>query len=77
MARVSCKHILLVAFFIFIFISKTATARNMPVDKKPQKVFHDDQVHTATEIHGEDHVKVDELVSMDYTPATRKPPIHN
>ncbi|KAK8717262.1 hypothetical protein V6N13_044537 [Hibiscus sabdariffa] len=54
-------------------------ARNMPVAvaKETQKVVHDDQVDTATENHGEDHVRVDELVAMDYSPATRKPPIHN
>ncbi|KAK8607021.1 hypothetical protein V6N13_052772 [Hibiscus sabdariffa] len=59
-----------------IFMVKTAgdiDARNMPVAKENQQELHDDQVLTATE----DHVKVDELVSMDYSPATRKPPIHN
>ncbi|KAK9012730.1 hypothetical protein V6N11_040768 [Hibiscus sabdariffa] len=80
MARVpcSCKY-LLVAFFLLFFISTTARARNMPVAvaKETQKVVHDDQVDTATENHGEDHVRVDELVAMDYSPATRKPPIHN
>ncbi|KAK8653524.1 hypothetical protein V6N13_127519 [Hibiscus sabdariffa] len=66
MARVPCKH-LLVAFFLLFFISTPARARNMPVAKETQLE------HAATE----DHVKVDELVSMDYSPATRKPPIHN
>ncbi|KAE8676558.1 Ubiquitin carboxyl-terminal hydrolase, putative isoform 1 [Hibiscus syriacus] len=77
MARVPCKRLLLVAFFLLLFIATTARAINMPVAKETQKVLHDDQVLTATEIHGEDHVKVDELVAMDYSPATRKPPIHN
>ncbi|KAE8689180.1 Ubiquitin carboxyl-terminal hydrolase, putative isoform 1 [Hibiscus syriacus] len=76
MARVPCKHLILVAFSLF-FIATTATARNMPVAKETQKVLHVDQVLTATENHGEDHAKVDELVAMDYSPATRKPPIHN
>ncbi|XWS44810.1 hypothetical protein CRYUN_Cryun15aG0080700 [Craigia yunnanensis] len=75
MARVPCKHLLLVAFFIFFFISTTARARNMPVAKETQKI-HDAQVLTATE-DGTPDISVDGLVSMDYTPATRKPPIHN
>ena len=41
-----------------------------------QKV-HDAQVLTATEDHGAPNINVEELVSMDYTPATRKPPVHN
>ncbi|GMI67629.1 root meristem growth factor 9, GOLVEN 2, CLE-like 9 [Hibiscus trionum] len=73
MARVPCKHLLLVAFFLLFFISTPARARNMAVAKETQKLVHDDQVLSATE----DHVKVDGLVSMDYSPATRKPPIHN
>ncbi|XP_022741498.1 uncharacterized protein LOC111293053 [Durio zibethinus] len=77
MARVLCKRLLVVAIFLFFFISTTARARNMPVAKETQKV-HDDRVHiTATEDHGAPNINVDELVSMDYTPATRKPPIHN
>ncbi|XVF58688.1 hypothetical protein PTKIN_Ptkin07bG0086000 [Pterospermum kingtungense] len=75
MARVPCKHLLLVAFFLFLFISTTARARNMPVAKKTHKV-HEAQVLTAME-DGASKVNVDELESMDYTPATRKPPIHN
>ncbi|XWS29429.1 hypothetical protein CRYUN_Cryun24cG0028900 [Craigia yunnanensis] len=76
MARVPCKHLLLVAFFLIFFISTTARARNMPVAKETQKI-HDAQVLTATEDHGAPNINVDELVSMDYTPPTRKPPIHN
>ncbi|GMI68626.1 root meristem growth factor 9, GOLVEN 2, CLE-like 9 [Hibiscus trionum] len=75
MARVPCKHLLLVAFFLLFFIATTARARNMPVAKENQKVIQDDRVVTGTET--EDHVRVDELVAMDYSPATRKPPIHN
>ncbi|XWS33230.1 hypothetical protein CRYUN_Cryun22dG0063500 [Craigia yunnanensis] len=75
MARVPCKHLLLVAFFLFFFISTTVTARNMPVANETQKA-RDAKVLTATE-DGAPNINVDELVSMDYTPATRKPPIHN
>ncbi|KAK8673754.1 hypothetical protein V6N13_112069 [Hibiscus sabdariffa] len=81
MARVpcNCKYFLVAFFLLIFFISTTARARNMPVAvaKETQKVVHDDQVVPATENHGEDHVRVDELVAMDYSPATRKPPIHN
>ncbi|XVF15016.1 hypothetical protein REPUB_Repub09cG0113100 [Reevesia pubescens] len=77
MARVPCKHLLLVAFFLFFFISTTARARNMPVAKETDhKVQDSHQVLTATEDRAP-NISVDELVSMDYTPATRKPPIHN
>ncbi|KAG4212004.1 hypothetical protein ERO13_A02G136703v2 [Gossypium hirsutum] len=80
MARVPCKHLLLAAFFLFFFISTTATvafsARNLPVAKVTQKP-HDHQELTSTKDHGEPNISVDELASMDYTPATRKPPIHN
>ncbi|KAB2037096.1 hypothetical protein ERO13_D03G047500v2 [Gossypium hirsutum] len=76
MARVPCKHLILAAFFLFFFISTTATARNLPVAKETQKP-HDLQELTSTKDHGEPNISVDELVSMDYTPATRKPPIHN
>lgn len=48
-------------------------ARNIPVAKENQKVH---EVVTATE-DGSSKVSVEELVSMDYSPATRKPPIHN
>ena len=60
------------SFLTFFFFS----ARNIPVAKETQKV-HDAQVLTATEDHEAPNINVDELVSMDYTPATRKPPIHN
>lgn len=59
-------------FFVVFFLS----ARNMAVAKETQEV-RNDQVLTETENNGEPNIKVDELVSMDYSPATRKPPIHN
>ncbi|OMO55899.1 hypothetical protein CCACVL1_26910 [Corchorus capsularis] len=80
MARVPCKHhLLLVAFFLFCFITTTARARNMPAAPKEtdQKLVHDEQQVVKAKENGSPDVNVDELVSMDYTPATRKPPIHN
>ncbi|KAK8716300.1 hypothetical protein V6N13_043615 [Hibiscus sabdariffa] len=79
MARVPYKHLLLAAaffLFFFFFISSTAGARNLPVAKETQK-SHDHQELTVTKDGGAPDISVDELVSMDYTPATRKPPIHN
>ncbi|XVE83269.1 hypothetical protein DITRI_Ditri16bG0074200 [Diplodiscus trichospermus] len=76
MARVPCKHLLLVAFFLVFFISTTARARNVPMPKETQKGVHDAQVLPTTE-DGAPNINVDEILSMDYTPATRKPPIHN
>ena len=61
-------------FFFVVFFC--VSARNIPVAKETQKV-HDAQVLTATEDHGAPNINVEELVSMDYTPATRKPPVHN
>ncbi|XP_022752011.1 uncharacterized protein LOC111300653 [Durio zibethinus] len=76
MARIPYKHpLLLVTFFLFFFVSTTARARNIPVAKETQKV-HGAQVLTAKE-DGAPNINVDELVTMDYTPATRKPPVHN
>ncbi|XVF18340.1 hypothetical protein REPUB_Repub11eG0013200 [Reevesia pubescens] len=74
MARVSCKHILL-AFLLLCFISTTPRARSLPNGREMEK-GHDDQVLTATS-EGPGAPNVDELVAMDYTPAKRKPPIHN
>ncbi|KAE8706920.1 Ubiquitin carboxyl-terminal hydrolase, putative isoform 1 [Hibiscus syriacus] len=74
MGRDPYKHLALAAFFLF-FISTTAGARNLPGDKETQK-SHDHQEYTSTK-DGAANNSVDELVSMDYTPATRKPPIHN
>ena len=50
-----------------------AAARSLPVARETEK-GHDDQVLTATEGGAPN---VDELVAIDYTPARRKPPIHN
>ncbi|XP_039044979.1 uncharacterized protein LOC120184634 [Hibiscus syriacus] len=75
MARVPYKHLVLAAFFFF-FISSTAGARNLPAAKETEKP-HDHQKLTLTKDEVETTISVDELVSMDYTPATRKPPIHN
>ncbi|KAB2095470.1 hypothetical protein ERO13_A01G042000v2 [Gossypium hirsutum] len=73
MARVPCKHVLLIVFIFLCFISTTPVARSLPSEMKKGL---DDRVVT-TENEGGAPPDVDELESMDYTPARRKPPIHN
>ncbi|KAF3440497.1 hypothetical protein FNV43_RR18781 [Rhamnella rubrinervis] len=71
-----CKRLLVVTFVLLFFISITAcrarvlkaadsngSVKNIPTSQD-EKVLLDD-----------DHA--DELVSMDYTPANKNPPIHN
>ena len=50
-----------------------AAARSLPVARETEK-GHDDQMLIATKVEAPN---VDELVAIDYTPARRKPPIHN
>ncbi|KAK8498003.1 hypothetical protein V6N12_001361 [Hibiscus sabdariffa] len=80
MARIPYKHLVLLLFFFFFFffisISTNAGARSLPAAKETRKPHHPQQL-TSTKDGGEASFSVDELVSMDYTPATIKPPIHN
>ncbi|XWS27440.1 hypothetical protein CRYUN_Cryun26dG0115400 [Craigia yunnanensis] len=73
MAGIPFKHILLVGFVLLCISSTTPKARSLPNARETEK-GHDDQMLTATK--GE-APNVDELVAMDYSPASRKPPIHN
>lgn len=56
----------------------TIAARNLGVpqiksDTHNQKVINDD-----LKVHDEEHFSsTDDLGAMDYTPASKKPPIHN
>ncbi|KAL4311792.1 hypothetical protein GQ457_01G003230 [Hibiscus cannabinus] len=74
MARVPCKHVLIV--FIFLcFISTTPIARSLSDARETKECLDVGEVVMATgSVAPPD---VDELVAMDYTPARRKPPIHN
>ncbi|KAK8527571.1 hypothetical protein V6N13_085392 [Hibiscus sabdariffa] len=74
MARVPCKHVLIV--FIFLcFISTTPIARSLSNARETKEYCLNGEVVTVTETVAPPDV--DELVAMDYTPARRKPPIHN
>ncbi|OIW18187.1 hypothetical protein TanjilG_31307 [Lupinus angustifolius] len=80
MAAIQYKRILLVFFFILCFISIQARARAL---KERSNVGNSSNVHNKEE-HDvkfkpkeDDEGKKGEVFSMDYTPARRKPPIHN
>ncbi|KAM3708716.1 hypothetical protein ACB098_02G118900 [Castanea mollissima] len=69
MAAVPCKRLILVAFIILCLFSTTTRARNLRVVSKGSQMSHDDPSSPKEE-------RVPE-VDVDYTPARRKPPIHN
>ncbi|KAI4317167.1 hypothetical protein L6164_025062 [Bauhinia variegata] len=84
MAILQNKRLLLVCFFLFCLISIQARARTL---KERSNVANGDAntAHTDKEAHDDTFKPKDtELVntdgeefSMDYTPASKKPPIHN
>ncbi|KAK2656090.1 hypothetical protein Ddye_009142 [Dipteronia dyeriana] len=87
MVRVPCKHLLIVGFLLLcFFISPSNGARSLGVTSvgvddqkmKGQDVLDHQQVVKPAEENGGEAENMDEdLVSVDYTPARRKPPIHN
>ncbi|KAF5745179.1 Root meristem growth factor 9 [Tripterygium wilfordii] len=79
MARVPCKRIVLVVFIVFAFISITARGRSLREASKEDEavvVKGQDNQFTPKE-NGAESDDGDDLVGMDYTPARKKPPIHN
>ncbi|KAM5577577.1 hypothetical protein ABKV19_008095 [Rosa sericea] len=81
-AVIRYKHLVLVAFIFLWFITMTTTeARSLGV--APSNYRSDEKSHDDTLKHGikeDDGVVPDEsndLLAMDYTPASKKPPIHN
>ncbi|KAF5727683.1 hypothetical protein HS088_TW22G01379 [Tripterygium wilfordii] len=79
MARVPCKRIVLVVFIMLCFISITARGRSLREASKDDGgvvVKGQDNQFTPKE-NGAQSADDDDLVGMDYSPATRKPPIHN
>ncbi|KAI5588086.1 hypothetical protein POPTR_005G087000v4 [Populus trichocarpa] len=75
MAKISRNHLVLVAFFLLCFVSTCARARtlrevnNHEVEKKDHNNLFPSKENGLHD--------VDELAGMDYTPASKKPPIHN
>ncbi|XP_028765947.1 uncharacterized protein LOC114723877 [Neltuma alba] len=77
MAILQNKRLVIVALFLLCFISSQATARSLKEringNIRDRKEAHDGVLKTK-----EDEGNADcEVFSMDYTPARRKPPIHN
>ncbi|KAL3721572.1 hypothetical protein ACJRO7_033986 [Eucalyptus globulus] len=72
MAKLPCKHLVLM-FVLLCFISITATARNLR-----ESVGGEGTSHVETlEVKEGQPPDPNDLFSMDYTPAQKKPPIHN
>ncbi|KAK7358887.1 hypothetical protein VNO77_00827 [Canavalia gladiata] len=83
MVVVQNKRILLVVFFLLCFISIQARARtlkeksNIVASTRDANTTHHKQTHDHVFKPKEDDNNAGEVFSMDYTPARRKPPIHN
>ncbi|KAA8546932.1 hypothetical protein F0562_003361 [Nyssa sinensis] len=74
MAMVACRRLVLVAFLLLCFIFITARARSLRTDINGAEKGHDMFIPKED---GVPDSTTEELVAMDYTPATKKPPIHN
>ncbi|KAH7520762.1 hypothetical protein FEM48_Zijuj08G0179800 [Ziziphus jujuba var. spinosa] len=80
MAVLPCKRLVLVAFILLCFFSNTArSARSLGVVSKGEdQKGYDDNSTTTNFRPKEDGVREsDAFLHMDYTPARKKPPIHN
>ncbi|XP_025015512.1 protein GOLVEN 1-like [Ricinus communis] len=82
MAKVPCKHLVLVALFLLCFVSIGARARSLRVASNNNQV---EMKHQDLSTPKENEVQeapvpvpeAEELVGMDYTAPRKKPPIHN
>ncbi|EXB64477.1 hypothetical protein L484_006714 [Morus notabilis] len=89
MAVLLSKRLVLVTFILICFFSATARGRslkavlNKEVNDKNQSHDQDQQkvAKAVQDVHDQDQQEVteiaNELLTMDYTPARKKPPIHN
>ncbi|KAI8540701.1 hypothetical protein RHMOL_Rhmol08G0006500 [Rhododendron molle] len=82
MVAVARKRLVLVAFFLLCFISITAKAsRSVPKDQSRNGADQkgDGNVTFSPEDKGEvsEGNSDQDLATMDYTPAQKRPPIHN
>ncbi|KAK9991199.1 hypothetical protein SO802_026184 [Lithocarpus litseifolius] len=69
-----CKRILLVTFVLLCFITITTEARSLQGVATREAPKGNDDFFTPNQEHEADN---DELVSVDYTPTKKNPPIHN
>ncbi|XAR73252.1 hypothetical protein NMG60_11007161 [Bertholletia excelsa] len=77
MAVMSTKRLLLVTFFLFCFISGTARARNLRTLQAERSTNGAEKVQNPTLVPKQGDHEGENLLTMDYTPARKKPPIHN
>ncbi|TQE09336.1 hypothetical protein C1H46_005072 [Malus baccata] len=89
MAAIPCKNLVVVALFLLCFISITAQGRRLELGvvskgaaDAHQKKSHDLHDTTFKQKQDDDQGVVlpdesNDLLAMDYTPARKKPPIHN
>ncbi|KAM1068203.1 hypothetical protein ACFX1Q_000167 [Malus domestica] len=74
MAAIPCKHLVVVAFFLLCFVSITAQGRSLGlVSKRAGDAYQKNEDDQAVVLQDE----INDLLAMDYTPARKKPPIHN
>ncbi|XP_052191370.1 protein GOLVEN 2 isoform X2 [Diospyros lotus] len=76
MALLVCKRLLLLAFLMLCIISVPATARVLRTDERTNIGAEKGQ-NDAIMPKGKWVADSEELLTMDYTPAKKKPPIHN
>ncbi|KAJ9177715.1 hypothetical protein P3X46_012904 [Hevea brasiliensis] len=79
MAKVSCKNLLLVAFFLLCFVSIGARGRSLRVAKNINEVekIKDHEDNSFTSKGNGAPPDAEELLGMDYTGPKKNPPIHN
>ncbi|KAF7840052.1 Root meristem growth factor 9 [Senna tora] len=80
----SSRRILLVAFLLICFFSISASGRSLREKSKNYNGVGEEKVQKqnsnmfkANKHGGEEANGSDDLVTMDYTPAKKNPPIHN
>ncbi|GMY11209.1 Root meristem growth factor [Fagus crenata] len=74
MAAVPCKRLILVVLIMLcLFSTTTKGARDLREPGKESQMNHDE----LFPVKEERVLESDELLAADYTPARRKPPIHN
>ncbi|KAK4256752.1 hypothetical protein QN277_006437 [Acacia crassicarpa] len=76
------RRLLLVAFLFFCIFSSTASARSLRetsrhVDEKAQSPNSASNNDHKVQRQAGEQFNGDDLVTMDYTPAKKNPPIHN
>ncbi|XP_052191369.1 protein GOLVEN 2 isoform X1 [Diospyros lotus] len=77
MALLVCKRLLLLAFLMLCIISVPATAARVLRTDERTNIGAEKGQNDAIMPKGKWVADSEELLTMDYTPAKKKPPIHN